>query len=73
MLRKTQNCYLIMDYLLSHFYNFLACEFKCEADNVCISSSRVCNGYPSCSDGQDEKGCRKTLKYIYLSCYIKTL
>ena len=35
------------------------CEYKCEADDVCISKELVCDGMPSCSDEQDEKDCGK--------------
>ena len=42
----------------------IACDFKCEADDICITKDYVCDGYPICSDSQDEKDCRK-LSLIY--------
>ena len=36
---------------------FLACEFTCKADDKCIRKELVCDGYPTCSDGQDEIDC----------------
>ena len=42
---------------LATIFYFLVCEFKCEADNKCIKQAYECSGYPSCSDGQDEKDC----------------
>ena len=32
-------------------------EFKCEADNKCISTNLVCDKKSDCSDGADEVDC----------------
>ena len=40
----------------------LACPFKCEAEDKCISSTDVCNGYANCyTSQQDEKDCGKNV------------
>lgn len=31
----------------------------CDSDDRCISSSRVCDDTPDCSDGSDEEGCQE--------------
>ena len=47
---------------------FLACEFKCEADDKCIRKDLVCDGYSTCSDRQDEVGCgNKIFKVHFLN------
>lgn len=34
-------------------------QFKCLADNKCISDIKKCDGREDCSDGADEKDCGK--------------
>ena len=34
-----------------------ACDFKCEADDKCITRKGVCDGIAHCSDGEDEADC----------------
>lgn len=33
-------------------------EFVCQSGE-CIPASEVCDGYPRCQDGSDERNCRK--------------
>ena len=34
-------------------------EFQCQDDKRCIDARRVCDKYPDCSDGSDERNCGK--------------
>lgn len=40
-------------------------QFKCE-NGPCIPENKKCNGYPDCSDGSDERDCRKLI-FIYFN------
>ena len=41
-------------------YLILACDFQCESEDLCIVNRDRCDGWPTCSDGSDEKNCGKS-------------
>ena len=45
-----------------YFSAVLACDFKCEGKDRCITKEMVCNGEVDCQRewGSDEKDCGKT-------------
>ena len=41
-------------------FSFVACEFKCAAEDRCIKKENVCDGLEHCyKGGQDELNCGK--------------
>ena len=55
-------------------YYIIACtSYQWSCDNgQCISSYQRCDGYPDCTDGSDEVGCRKFVKG-WLSCFTQII
>ena len=52
------------------FCVYIACEFKCDADDVCLGRKDfVCDGHADCLDRQDEMNCGKEISNTNATSY----